>query len=466
MASYALDPPIAKSAGDVVAGDPSSRGKDKLLLGNLAEAGPRRQLWLDITGEQVVAVLGKRGTGKSYTLGVIAEGLAAGHGQTPIAVHSTNRAALVFDIMDIFWSSQILLSPTGSAEVKKQFSLLAKSGLKPQPLNVDVWIPAGYERPEIDPLQLHTLHIGASDLEIDDWGALFDINMLVEPRGMLLMDLVTRVGVEGYHSRAGSMVPAKSAFTFDDLLDCLRDDPTFATNYNDNTIRSVRQRLDTFGRLALFQGVPTDLTTLLKHGRVSVLMLSRVPDELKNVVVSVLLRRILRQRRDASFAQKRLDLQPALTEEEKRSLRNTIDANVPRTWVLLDEAHVLAGADQGSVARDAFIKFAKEGRNYGLSLALATQQPSALDSRLMSQVETLIVHQLTAPKDAFVALENIRSPLPTDMKIDGSKSSLDSLLRQLTPGVVAFSCGNAPGLPRVCVATVRPRISAHGGYEA
>jgi DNA helicase HerA-like ATPase len=85
MPSYALDPPIAKSAGDVVAGDPSSRGKDKLLLGNLTEAGPRRQLWLDITGEQVVAILGKRGTGKSYTLGVIAEGLAAGHGQTPIS---------------------------------------------------------------------------------------------------------------------------------------------------------------------------------------------------------------------------------------------------------------------------------------------------------------------------------------------------------------------------------------------
>jgi hypothetical protein len=466
MPSFALEPPIAKGPGDIVAGDPSSRGKDRILLGSLAETGPRRQLWLDITGEQVVAILGKRGTGKSYTLGVIAEGLAAGPGETPIAVHVTKRAGLVLDIMDIFWTSQIPLSANGSSELKKQFSLLAKTSLKPQSLNVDLWIPGGYERAEIDPPGLNVLRIGAADLEIDDWGALFDINMLVEPRGMLLTDLIARVGVQGYSDRSGTTVPAQSNFTFDHLLAGLDQDPTFAVNYNDNTIRAVRQRLDTFRGLPLFQGASTDLTDILKPGRVSILMLGRVPDELKNVVVSVLLRRTLRQRRDASFAQKRLDLQANLSDLEKASLLRTIDHNVPRTWVLLDEAHVLAGADQGSVARDAFIKYAKEGRNYGLSLALATQQPSALDSRLMSQVETLVVHQLTSPKDVSVALDNIRSPLPVDLRVDGSKSSLDAVLRQLTPGVVTFSCGNAPKLPRVCIAVVRPRISAHGGYEA
>jgi hypothetical protein len=464
MTSFALEPPIAKAPGDVLAGDPSARGKDKLLLGSLAETGPRRQLWLDITGEQVVAILGKRGTGKSYTLGVIAEGLAAGPGQTPIAVHATKRAGLMFDIMDIFWTSQIPLSADGPTEIKKQFSLLAKTGLKPHPLNVDIWIPAGYERPEIDPPKLTSLRIGAADLEIDDWGALFDIKMLVEPRGMLIADLIARVGTHGYTNRAGVTVPAQPDFSFDALLKCLDEDPTL--NYDPNTIRSVRQRLDTFGGLALFQGTATELTELLKPARISVLMLGRVPDELKNVIVSVLLRRILRQRRDASFAQKRLDLQNNLTDTDRSSLVATIEHNVPRTWVLLDEAHVLAGVDQGSVARDAFIKFAKEGRNYGLSLALATQQPSALDSRLMSQVETLIVHQLTSPKDAAVALENMRSPIPSDIRVDGSKCSLDALLRQLSPGIVTFSCGNAPKLPRVCVALVRPRVSAHGGYEA
>jgi DNA helicase HerA-like ATPase len=466
MTSFALEPPISKSTGDVIAGDPSCRGKDKILLGVLAETGPRRKLWLDITGEQVVAIFGKRGTGKSYSLGVIAEGLAAGAGDTAIASITTPRAALVLDIMDIFWSTQIPLSDGGSPELRRQFANMRKSGMNAQPLNVDVWIPAGFERPAIDPTSVRSLVIGASDLEASDWGALFDIDMLTEPRGMLLTDLIGRVAVHGYVDLSGSSVSPKAIYDFDALLACLRDDPSFSVNYNDNTMRSVRQRLETFRDLPLFQGTPSDLSHLLRPFRISVLMLGRVQDDLKNVIVSVLLRRILRQRRDASFAQKRLDLQPALSSSEASELKTTIAANIPRTWVLLDEAHVLAGSDRGSIARDAFIKYAKEGRNYGLSLALATQQPSALDSRLTSQVETLIVHQLTAPKDAAVALENLRSPPPTEARVDGEETGVDMLLRSLTPGVAAFSCGNAPLLPRVCIAAIRPRVSAHGGYEA
>lgn len=466
MTSFALEPPISKTAGDIVAGDPSCRGKDKILLGVLAETGPRRKLWLDITGEQVVAIFGKRGTGKSYSLGVIAEGLAAGAGETAIASTNTPRAALVLDIMDIFWSTQIPLSDQGSPELRRQFANMRKAGMSAQSLNVDVWIPAGFERPAIDPPSVQSLVIGASDLETSDWGALFDIDMLTEPRGMLLTDLIGRVSVHGYVNQSGGSVSPMATYDFDALLTCLREDPAFSVNYNDNTVRSVRQRLETFKDLPLFQGTPTDLSRLLQSFRVSVLMLGRVQDDLKNVIVSVLLRRILRQRRDASFAQKRLDLQAELNPSEKGELKTTISKNIPRTWVLLDEAHVLAGSDRGSIARDAFIKYAKEGRNYGLSLALATQQPSALDSRLTSQVETLIVHQLTAPKDAAVALENLRSPPPLEARVDGEEKSVDMLLRALTPGVVTFSCGNAPSLPRVCVAAIRPRISAHGGYEA
>lgn len=466
MPSYALEPLLAKTSGDLSAGDPANRSRDKILLGTIAETGPRRKLWLDITGEQVVAILGKRGTGKSYTLGVLVEGLAAGGAPTPIASHTTARSGLVLDIMDIFWTSTISLSPNGSPEVQRQHALLQKAGIAPQPLNIDVWVPGGYEKPAVDPPNFHRFYIGARDLEIDDWGALFDINMLTEPRGMLLTDLVNRVSVQGYLDATGRLVSPKVNFDFDDLLTCLEQDRSLAQNYNDNTIRSIRQRLETYRGLPLFQGAPTSLSSLLQKGRVSVLMLGRVPDQLKEVIASVILRRLLRERRDASFAQKRLDLQPALSDADRATLIQTISESVSRTWVLLDEAHVLAGADQGSVARDALIKYAKEGRNYGLSLALATQQPSAVDARLMSQVETMIVHQLTSPKDALVALDNMRSPLPTDIHIDGTKASLDVLLRQLTPGTVTFSCGNAPTLPRVCVAAIRPRVSAHGGYEA
>jgi uncharacterized protein len=462
VTTYVLEPPLPK--GDVVAGDPAQRGTDKILLGRLAEAGPARRLFLDISGEQVVAILGKRGTGKSYSLGVLIEGLSSGHGATQISNLSTPRGGLVFDLMDIFWTSTLPLEPEGSSEIQKQHARMKQQGLQAQTLAIDVWIPAGFRRPDIDPPGLQDLRIQASDLGLDDWANLFDVDIYSEPRGMLIADLVGYVSRDGYTNGAGENVSASSSFSLGDLISCL-DDPRIATNYNDNTTRSVRQRLATYANLELFQGNGTPLKDLIRPFNVSVLMLARVPDELKKVIVSVLLKRVLRERRDTSFAQKRLELDARLNTEEAEALRRFVSESVPRTWIFLDEAHILAGTTK-SVAGEALVKYAKEGRNYGLSLAIATQQPTALDSRLASQAETLLLHQLTSPTDAAVAKQNVRSPDPSSVVMDGSPSTVEAVLRRLGQGEVLFSSGNAPNLPRLCVAIVRPRISAHGGYEA
>ena len=466
MASYFLEPEPTDLGGDLVLGDASQRGRDQLLIGKLAESGRLRKLWLDLSGEQVVAILGKRGTGKSYTLGVLIEGLSAGPGTTQISKVQTPRTALVLDIMDIFWTSQIPLAANGPPEIKKQYDAMIASGYQPQSLAIDVWIPGGFERPEIDPPQLQSLHISASHLEIDDWGALFEVDIFNEPRGMLLSDLIAHVAVQGYTRSDGQLVRPRADYDFHDLLACLADDADIDANYRPDTIRSIRQRMASYASLPLFAGQPTTLNDLLQLHKTSVLMLARVPDALKKVLVAVLLRRLLRERRDASLAQKRLDMDARMGPDEVARLQAFVSEAVPRTWVLMDEAHVLAGVDEPSVARDALLKYAKEGRNYGLSLALATQQPSALDSRLMSQVETMLVHQLTAPRDATVATQNMRSPEPTKIKIDGADADVSTLLRRLGQGIATFSCGNAPALSRLCVTAVRPRVTAHGGYEA
>ena len=466
MPNYRIRPDPVATTGDVLAGDASCRGRDRIYLGLLAESGARRQLWLDVTGEQVVAVIGKRGTGKSYTLGVLLEGLAAGQGSSNLADLSTPRSGLVLDIMDIFWSSQISLTDDGSAELKRQFQTMLRGGLHSRQLNIDVWIPAGFEKPDIDPGGIRSLTLRACELNLDDWGALFDVDIYTEPRGMLIADALQHVSVDGYVRVDGTRVRAKAEFGFPDILACLQDDVDIVNNYQDITRRSVRQRVTTYQGLALFSDTGTALTDFLQAFRVSVLMLARLPDALKRVVVAVLLRRIARDRRDASLAQKRLDLDASLERGEVRRLKSFIEARIPRTWVLMDEAHVLAGSGESSVASEALIRYAKEGRNYGLSLAVATQQPSALDARLMSQVETLIAHQLTSPDDSAVAMRAMRSPAPEEVVVDNSRTDVAGLLRRLGQGEAAFSSGNAPRLRRTCVVAVRPRITAHGGYEA
>jgi hypothetical protein len=463
MTTYSLEPDLQR--GDVIAGDPAGRGIDKILLGKLIEAGAARKLFLDISGEQVVAILGKRGTGKSYTLGVLIEGLAAGQGSSQISTLSTPRGGLVLDIMDIFWTSKLPLSAEGSPEISKQFARMDSAGYKSAALAVDIWIPAGFTNPVIDPPQVKELRIQANHLGLDDWADLFGVDIYTEPRGMLIADLVAHVGQDGYQTVSGMAVAPQPDFGFSDLIACLESDATLIANFGDTTRRSVRQRLTSYAALPLFQGIGTPLSDLIRAFNVSVLMLSRVPDELKTVIAGVLLKRILRERSEASFAQKRLDLDSRLSKQDIAALTSFIDNSIPRTWVFLDEAHVLAGGGT-SVACEALVKFAKEGRNYGLSLAVATQQPTALDSRLTSQAETVIFHQLTSPSDTAVAIQNLRSPIPSSVRMDSRTSTIDEILRRLGQGEVIFTSGNAPTLSRICVGAIRPRISAHGGYEA
>jgi hypothetical protein len=128
MVSFAIEPTVSANNGRIIAGDSGDRGRDRILLGSLAEAGQKRELWLDISSEQVVAIFGKRGTGKSYSLGVILEGLSAGLGESNLSSRQVDRAALVFDIMDIFWSSQIPLTEGGSPELARQYQTMKGRG--------------------------------------------------------------------------------------------------------------------------------------------------------------------------------------------------------------------------------------------------------------------------------------------------------------------------------------------------
>ena len=65
-----------------------------------------------------------------------------------------------------------------------------------------------------------------------------------------------------------------------------------------------------------------------------------------------------------------------------------------RVWLIVDEAHVLVPSGAQTAATDPVIDYVKRGRDAGLSLLFATQQPSAVDSRLMSQVDLTLTHTL------------------------------------------------------------------------
>ena len=135
----------------------------------------------------------------------------------------------------------------------------------------------------------------------------------------------------------------------------------------------------------------------------------------------------------------------------------------PKTWVVVDEAQNVFPSERQTSASDILLRFVREGRNFGLSLGFTTQQPSAIDSRIMAQVDTIICHTLTVQKDLQNVLSNLKAREPTRVQLRGSDVSLADAIRQLDVGQAFLSNTDAE---RSLFVDIRPRTSIHGGFES
>ncbi|HII72658.1 TPA: ATP-binding protein, partial [Candidatus Woesearchaeota archaeon] len=96
---------------------------DRLFLEN--------DVYMDVSGAHVVMICGKRGGGKSYTMGVIAEGFSL----LPKEVRQ-NLSIILLDTMGVYWTM-------GHAN-KKEAKLLEPYGIKPAPVEMKIFTPERY----------------------------------------------------------------------------------------------------------------------------------------------------------------------------------------------------------------------------------------------------------------------------------------------------------------------------------
>lgn len=209
------------------------------------------------------------------------------------------------------------------------------------------------------------------------------------------------------------------------------------------------------------------MTELLKAGRLSVLMLPlRVGADLRRVVTRLLIRRILREREQASQIRQRLDVE-TLDDKTRLRLEDELSRRMPRSILALDEAQELLG-DEGGEARQALENFCLLGRNYGLSLILATQRPlaSAISSKVRSQVDLQIIHRLLTQDDITVSQANLLALYPREVTDGNHDLDFAQLVRSLDRGQAIISASHARArdpVDRIVVARIRPRITVHGG---
>lgn len=208
----------------------------------------------------------------------------------------------------------------------------------------------------------------------------------------------------------GMTVDAPTPFRLSDVLSYI-DDQLGKLERAQKTLpyRRLKNRIETlvsdqrysfmFGSLTVQDTMAEVLGRLFRvpnDGRpITVIDLSTVPPEILDVVISVI---------------SRLAFDLAVWSK----------GGLPMLLVC-EEAHRYAPAavELGfAPTRQALSRIAKEGRKYGLSLALVTQRPSELDATILSQCSTVVAMRLSTERDQQVMRANTH---------DGSLDLLDFL---------------------------------------
>ena len=126
-----------------------------------------------------------------------------------------------------------------------------------------------------------------------------------------------------------------------------------------------------------------------------------------------------------------------------------------KVWLAIDEAHNFCPSVRSTLSKDILIRWAKEGRQPGLSLVVASQQPSAIDAEILTQCGIRIVHRITS-KDDYRAIDALSQ--------DYLSEGLPNRIKQLNgPGQTLLIDDDRESVIPV---QVRPRQSLHGGFSA
>ena len=315
MARFLVEPKIK---GDLIAG---TEGDGTLAyVGKIAEIGDaKRKFWFGGSKEFVGLIIGARGSGKSHTLGAIAESFATKDDQTSVSRHEARRGMLLFDPMGNFWTMATAASKDGAKKAREQFAQLSGWDCEVEDVNVDVWIPAGNKR-DTDSDNIKEFRVKVCDLGEADIADLVGVNLIRDPQGAALSEAYHAVVEDGWNDGYRN-VPPNSNYVFQDLVDYLEYlSNNGNTDHQRSTLNALKRSMRSLIRQDVFTGNGTPLTDLLVPGRLGILMLPhRIGEHLRLVITRLLIRRILMEREAAAQIRQRLDVE-VLDEAKKEEL--------------------------------------------------------------------------------------------------------------------------------------------------
>ncbi|MBN2335869.1 DUF87 domain-containing protein [Candidatus Bathyarchaeota archaeon] len=385
-----------------------------------------KKVLIDALNPHKIFISGKTGSGKSYTLGVIAEELAE---------QSLGLGTIIVDPMGAFWSMKYSKKP-GEDE------LLERWGLSPKAFdNIKVFVPVELSEHYTPGTYDDVFSIRPDELGAEDWANTFGLDYFRSLQSALIIELVRVLN----ESKVGYSQTA--AYSIADMLELVEDSPEIQEKFQSNTVRAVKTRLESASHWGVFSTVGTSLQSLSVPNQVSVIDVSLLPDNTRGLVVGLLAKKILNERTRIA----RQDKMRVMTDGG-----GTVDeTQIPVTWLMVDEAHTLVPSKGKTAASEPLIEYAKRGRMPGCALVLATQQPAATSDEILSQIDILISHNLSYSQDILELRKRTPSKLPPE--IGG-----EAFIRNLPVGA-ALIADQTTSTKRAFVARIRPRRSEHGG---
>ncbi len=375
-------------------------------------------VYIDIQRPHITLICGKRGYGKSYTIGVFIEEIAKLEKES-----KENLAAIVIDTLGIYWTTK--------KENNKEIKKLNHWNLKPKGFQIELYVPKkfvkDYQKNNIDAKKFS---LRTSELTSFHWCQLFEIKQ-IKPLGVALTRAVQK------------MKEKSDKYSIQDILNCVKNDKRVKENEK-GAAENLFKTAESWGIFDK-EGIP--ISKLVKREKITVLDISQLTNStLKDIVTSIIGEKIFEERIKARKIQEQIKMGAEIK-----------DKGMPMVWMAVDEAQLFMPNDKKTLGQEIFVKqWMRQGRQPGLSLIMATQRPSALDPEILSHSDIIICHRLTS-QDDIDSLSKIR---PTYMH-GTIRESIKKVGDEKGVALIIDDTSESSHIIKI-----RPRQSWHGGAES
>jgi uncharacterized protein len=403
-------------------------GKSYVKMGRTTSLS--NTVFMDVIRSHVVFVVGKRGSGKSYSAGVIAEGMV--DLEESIA---KNLAIVMLDTMGVYWTMKYAN--------EKDADLLEQWGLTPKALEkIKIFTPYGqFERTKAMGVPTdYPFSIKATELTAEDWRLAFEIS-----NSSAVAILIEKT--------LGDFAEQKiEDYDIDMIIENIQKDPSFGRDTKNEAVN----RFKTAKRWGLFSKEGTRIDALIEGGSVSVLDVSEYATSqggwgVKALVIGLVAKKLFIQR---MVSRKLEEIEAIRTGYSYFKMEEESDKDKkPLVWLFIDEAHEFLPVVGKTAATDALVTILREGRQPGISLLLITQQPGKIHTDVMTQSDIVLAHRLTAQRD----VKALNSMMQTYLG-DTLTGFLNDLPSEKGAAIVLDDNSE-----RLFPLRVRPKFSWHGG---